>query len=411
MSSALGRDPFSRPLESERSTVGTADKPTVKSTSTPPSQPSAVNTRKSSGDKKESTAKTKRAKVVKTAKTVKTVKTTKTKAPQRSPSRIATQPRLAAKESSQAVAAEIDRQELFSPSESQVRVIKQLVNLVTKYFSPFTYGARLGQMGMFWHSEEIGPFGFDPVFWRNVKPFFQFLFDKYWRIELNGTENIPREGRALLVANHSGCLPWDGIMLRLAVANQGEDFRPIHFLVEDFVFHFPFLGPFINRVGGVRACQDNAARLLQTENLVGVFPEGAKGIGKLYEKRYQLQRFGRGGFVRLAQRTQSPIIPVAIVGAEEIHPMLANFAWLAKNLGLPYLPITPTFPWLGPLGLLPLPSKWLIRFGKPIVFDQAYDEHSTMEKAEQVRSTIQHMMDDLLHQRKNPFLGQVNHNS
>ncbi len=307
-------------------------------------------------------------------------------------------------------AAQIDRQELLQTVERHGSPLLNLLDAITRLLRPSTYGAKVGHMGMFWHSDEVGPFGFDPVFWNTVRPFFQFLFEKYWRIELSGVEHIPENGRALLVANHSGSLPWDGIMLRLAIENASPAARPVRFLVEDFVFHFPFLGPFVNRVGGVRACQDNATRLLMTEHLVGVFPEGVKGIGKLYRHRYQLQRFGRGGFVKLALRTGSPIVPVAVVGAEEIHPMLAKLGWLAKSLGLPYVPVTPTFPWLGPLGLLPLPSKWMIRFGEPILFPPVSPEEAeapmrVMDKVELVRGTIQQMIDELLAERKHPFLG------
>jgi 1-acyl-sn-glycerol-3-phosphate acyltransferase len=307
-------------------------------------------------------------------------------------------------------AASIDRHELLDAADRGSSPLLRLFAAITRTLRPSAYGHKVGEMGMYWHSEEIGPFGFDPVFWARVKPFFQLMYDKYWRIELRGAQNIPAEGRALLVANHSGSLPWDGIMLRLAIENAAASARPVHFLVEDFVFHFPFLGPFVNRVGGVRACQDNATRLLSAGNLVGVFPEGVKGIGKLFRQRYQLQRFGRGGFVKLALRTESPIVPVAVVGAEEIHPMLAKLGWLARSLKLPYVPVTPTFPWLGPLGLVPLPSKWLIRFGEPIHFERVDPEAPdaqtrTMDMVEQVRESIQQMIDELVEERKHPFFG------
>ncbi len=309
-----------------------------------------------------------------------------------------------------AVAAEIDRQELLGAIEPTHSPLLKLLYQLTRVLRPSTYGERLGRMGMYFHAEEVGPFGFDPVFWQRVKPFFQLLYDRYWRVELEGGENLPAEGRALLVANHSGSLPWDGIMLRLAIENATTAGRQVHFLVEDFVFHFPFLGPFVNKVGGVRACQDNASRLLAAGELVGVFPEGIKGIGKLYRDRYRLQRFGRGGFAKLALRSDSPVLPVAVVGAEEIHPMLSRLTWLARSLGLPYLPLTPTFPWLGPLGLVPLPSKWHIRIGEPIHFDPAdpdapETEARLMDKVELVRGRIQQMVDELVEQRGHPFWG------
>src|SRR5690606_995862 len=129
-------------------------------------------------------------------------------------------------------------------------------------------------------------------------------------------------------------------------------------LVDDFVYRLPFIGDFMTRCGAVRASMQNAERLLRQEEVVAVFPEGTKGIGKPFERRYRLERFGRGGFVRLALRTGAPVVPVAIVGAEEIHPLIARWEWLARQIGLPYFPVTPTFPWLGLLGLIPLPSKW-----------------------------------------------------
>jgi 1-acyl-sn-glycerol-3-phosphate acyltransferase len=215
----------------------------------------------------------------------------------------------------------------------------------------------------------------------------------------------------LLVANHSGTLPYDGALLMHAVRRESETHREVRPLVEDFVFHFPYLGTFMNRIGGVRACQENAERLLADDQVVAVFPEGIKGIGKLYKERYRLQRFGRGGFIKLALRTGAPIVPVAIMGAEEIHPMMAKVTWLARSFGAPYLPITPTFPLLGPLGLLPLPTKWTIRFGpaQPVAerygADAASDRLLVHKLSEGVRTSIQEMLDDLLGRRKSVLFG------
>lgn len=303
---------------------------------------------------------------------------------------------------------EIDRVELLEGAEAQEGAFQNLLYKSTRFVRPSFYGQKLGEVGMRFRAEEVDPFGFDPVYWEKVEPVFEFLFDNYFRVELFGLENVPDKDRVLLVANHSGTLPYDGAMLKVAVENRHMSGRPVRFLVEDFVFHFPFLGSFVNRIGGVRACQDNARRLLLNEQLVVVFPEGVKGIGKLFKDRYQLQRFGRGGFIKLALRTNSPIIPVAVVGAEEIHPMLARLGWLARTLKLPYIPVTPTFPFLGPLGAVPLPSKWLIQFGKPIPLTQyapedAEDALKVMQLAEKVRSTIQQMVDELLKKRETAF--------
>lgn len=260
-------------------------------------------------------------------------------------------------------------------------------------------------------SDMVDDFGRDPVYAVRVQPALDFLYKHYFRVEVSGIENVPDTGRALLVANHSGVLPYDGAMVMHAMHREHPARRDVRPLIEDFVFHFPYLGTFINRIGGVRACQANAERLLARDQGIVVFPEGVKGMGKLYKQRYQLQRFGRGGFVKLALRTRSPIIPVAIVGAEEAHPMLAKITWLTQSAGVPYVPITPTFPLLGPMGLMPLPSKWWIRFGAPIDIpgdygpEAASDRLLVNELAESVRSCIQGMVDELLSQRKSILFG------
>jgi 1-acyl-sn-glycerol-3-phosphate acyltransferase len=260
-------------------------------------------------------------------------------------------------------------------------------------------------------SDVVDEFGRDPLYSARVEPFLEFLYSKWFRCDVRGVENVPDSGRGLLVSNHSGTLPYDGAMLMYAVRRDSAAHRELRPLVEDFVFHFPYLGTFINRIGGVRACQENAERLLGQDQLVAVFPEGIKGIGKLYRERYRLQRFGRGGFIKLALRTGAPIIPVAIVGAEEIHPMIGRITWLAKSVGIPYVPITPTFPFLGPLGLFPLPTKWTIRFGPPLDLAGRYgpsaaDDRILVNKlAETVRSTIQEMIDETLSQRKSILFG------
>ena len=259
-------------------------------------------------------------------------------------------------------------------------------------------------------NEEIDPFGRDPAFEEKVKPIFDFLFHKYWRIQTHGVENIPSNGRALLVSNHSGTLAYDGSMIRMAVSTDHPSERDVRFLVEDFVYYLPFIGSYMYRLGGVRASRDNAEQLLKTDHLVAVFPEGVKGIGKYFSERYHLQRFGRGGFIKLAIRTKSPIIPVAVIGAEEIHPILYKSSLLAKPLGIPYLPITPTLPLLGPLGFLPLPSKWSIYFGEPIDLSEygeetLKDELKIHKLSEMVRSTIQGMVTEGLKRRRSIWFG------
>lgn len=272
------------------------------------------------------------------------------------------------------------------------------------------YLRKWGRMGMRNRSEEVDDFGFDPVYEQKVLPVFSFLYEKYFRVEVEGAEHVPSEGRCVLVANHSGTIPLDGIMLKLAVKREQAHHRDVRWLAEDFIFHFPFLGAFSNRMGAVRACQENAERLLKQDALVAVFPEGVKGIGKLFRDRYRLQRFGRGGFVKLCLRTDTPIVPVAIIGAEEASPMLFRLEYLTKALGLPYFPVTPTFPLLGPLGLVPAPTKWKIAFGEPIRFagygpEAADDEILVGRLAERVRATIQAMLDRAIGERRSVWLG------
>ncbi len=262
----------------------------------------------------------------------------------------------------------------------------------------------------YWHAGEgADQFGMDPTLLEFMRPFFQFLYYNYFRVEVEGTRNIPRKGPAILVANHAGALPYDGAMVHLAVFNSLAGQRGVRFLVEDFVYNLPILGTFIQRIGGVRACHENAERLLDAGHLIAVFPEGVRGIGKEYDERYKLTRFGRGGFIRLAMRTGVPLVPVAIMGSEETHPIIWKSYRLAKPLGLPFVPFTPTFPWLGPLGLVPLPSKWKIKFSKERNFDEfdpsdAEDETLVKKHAESVRAEVQKMLDVMLAKRKNIWI-------
>lgn len=249
-------------------------------------------------------------------------------------------------------------------------------------------------------------FGMDPAFMEFLRPFFEFLYYVYFRVDARGVDNIPAKGPAILVANHSGALPYDGVMIHLAAFNEHPRKRNVRFLVEDFVFATPLLGELVARTGGVRACHENATRLIERGELIVVFPEGTKGVGKSFDERYKLKRFGRGGFVKLAMRTGAPIIPVSVVGAEEIHPIIWKSEALAKPLGFPFIPFTPTFPWLGPLGLVPLPTKWRIVFGKPVPFSgfrpaDAERESLVQKHAERIRNSVQKTIDRELKKRKN----------
>ncbi|HEV7500118.1 MAG TPA: lysophospholipid acyltransferase family protein [Vicinamibacteria bacterium] len=261
-----------------------------------------------------------------------------------------------------------------------------------------------------WHSEEVDEFGYDPKFLRTILPFLEFLYTMWWRVEASGVENVPEAGPALVVANHSGVLPWDGLMVNLAIRHEHPAGRQCRMLALDMFALLPFLAPLLAQSGAVRANQENGERLLRQGELVGVFPEGVKGVGKPFKDRYRLARFGRGGFVRLALRTGAPIVPCAVVGAEEVHPKIASMDWLGKPIGLPYLPITPTFPLLGPLGFVPLPTKWSIDFADPIPMDAfgpegAEDPILVNRLSEQVRSTVQRMVDSRLARRRSVWFG------
>lgn len=259
-------------------------------------------------------------------------------------------------------------------------------------------------------SERADEFGLDPRFEELIAPLFEFLYRVWWRVETKGIENVPDRGGALVVANHAGALfPYDGAMLKMALRLEHRAARELRPLVDDFVFRAPFLASLLSRVGGVRACAENAERLLARGEILCVFPEGVRGMAKSFAERYRLRRFGRAGLVELALRTSAPIVPTAVVGAEEIHPLLGTWQWPARWLGLPYFPLTPTFPWLGPLGLVPLPSKWIIRFGAPIAPGERYDAKDAADPVlvgdltEEVREAVQSMLDEELSARGSAF--------
>jgi 1-acyl-sn-glycerol-3-phosphate acyltransferase len=258
---------------------------------------------------------------------------------------------------------------------------------------------------------QVDEFGFDPELTEAlVLPALRPLYQRWFRVETIGTHHIPETGGALLVANHSGTLPLDAVMTTVAVHDDHPANRHLRLLGADLMFTMPVSGSLARKSGATLACNPDAERLMSSGEIVGVFPEGFKGIGKPFRDRYKLQRFGRGGFVSAALRTGVPIIPCSIVGAEEIYPKLGDLAPLARLLGAPYFPITPTFPLLGPAGLVPLPSKWYIEFGEPIRTDghtaaDAEDPMLVFNLTDQVRETIQHTLYRLLSQRRNVFLG------
>ena len=256
----------------------------------------------------------------------------------------------------------------------------------------------------------VDEFGFDEEYTVHVHlPLLRPLYTSWFRVEVKGIENIPSEGGALVVANHSGTVAMDSLMTQVAVYDEHPNHRHLRMLGADLIFQTPFVGAIARRSGTTLAANSDAERLLSGGHLVGVWPEGFKGVGKPFSERYKLQRFGRGGFVSAALRAGVPIVPCSIVGAEEIYPMIGNLPTVARLLGLPYVPITPTFPWLGPLGAIPLPSKWLIEFGPPIDTtpygrEAADDPMLVFDLTDQVRETIQQTLYSLLMQRRSVFI-------
>lgn len=255
---------------------------------------------------------------------------------------------------------------------------------------------------------ETDEFGFDREWTESLLPFFQWLYESYWRVEASGIGNVPGSGRALLVSNHAGVLPWDGAMIKVAILSHHPQPRHARALVASWFFTLPVLSWFLRRTGQTVGHPEDTDRLLAQDELVLVFPEGVKGTGKPFSERYRLRRFGRGGFIRAAIRAQAPIIPISVVGSEEIYPMLADLRPLAQMTGFPYFPVTLTWPHMGPLGFIPLPSKWLMRFHTPVRTDlmspeDADDQALVLTLSDQVRDTIQDGLYQGLMERKTIF--------
>jgi 1-acyl-sn-glycerol-3-phosphate acyltransferase len=256
---------------------------------------------------------------------------------------------------------------------------------------------------------EVDEFGFDPDLTTSVlAPLIRLFHERWWRVDWVAMENVPAEGPALLVANHAGTLPWDAIVLKFGILDRHPAHRHVRLLAADLVLRMPFIGAIARKSGNTLACDEDALRLLQRDEILGVFPEGYKGVGKPWRERYRLQRFGRGGVMELALRAKAPIVPVAIVGSEEIYPLVSRARPIARMLGLPYFPVTPFFPWLGPLGMIPLPSKWIVEFGEPLPTNEFADDAwqdglTVLDLTERVREEIQGMLRRNLVARKSVF--------
>jgi 1-acyl-sn-glycerol-3-phosphate acyltransferase len=257
--------------------------------------------------------------------------------------------------------------------------------------------AELGTLG-------VDPFGFDPETVKYAAVPIEVLYRHYFRVISHGIENVPNR-RVLLVANHSGQLPFDGMMIGAALVIERDPPRVVRSMVEKWVPRLPFVSIFMARVGQIVGTPDNCRRLLAREEAILVFPEGARGISKTFDKRYQLERFGTG-FMRLALETGTPIVPVAVVGAEEQAPSLVNLKSIAKLLGIPAFPVTPTFPLLGPVGLWPLPTRYRIYFGEAMRFEGSGDEEDEIveQYVAEVRRALEVLIQRGLSERSGIFV-------
>ena len=255
----------------------------------------------------------------------------------------------------------------------------------------------LGELG-------VDSFGYDPDFVKYVASPGMWLYRNYFRVQAHGVSNVP-DGPCLLISNHSGQLPFDGLMICMALLLEREPPRYVRSMVEKWIPRLPFVSVFMARAGQVVGTPDNCRRLLERGEAILVFPEGVRGISKTFDKRYQLQRFGTG-FMRLALETNAPVVPVGVVGAEEQAPALTNLAGMARMLKMPSFPVTPTFPLLGPAGLLPLPTRYHIHFGAPLHFEGAGDEEDEVVNSyiDQVKSAITSLLKTGLKGREGVFI-------
>jgi 1-acyl-sn-glycerol-3-phosphate acyltransferase len=256
---------------------------------------------------------------------------------------------------------------------------------------------------------DFDPWGLDLDYIRAWGAWFAFLRKVYWRIDFEGMENIPAKGRGTFVSNHRGFMPLDAVMhLSLVLSERG---RIVRFLIIPCLLYFPFLANFLTKLGGVIASQENAARLFEEENLVGIFPEGIRGTFLPYRQTYQLRDFSKSAFAQLAIAHQTPIIPVAVIGHAEIFPIIGRIdsTYLKLKTGWPYFPIAPPFPFLP---MVPLPSKWHIRVLEPVSVsglrpEDAQNEKITRELSRHVQSLVQRNIDHMLARRKHIFWGKV----
>lgn len=269
-------------------------------------------------------------------------------------------------------------------------------------------GSALDVLRLMGPAGDVDRFGMDVRFAERFAPVAELLYASWWRTTVRDVARVPAAGPAIVVANHAGVVPWDALVLREALRRDHPGHRSLRPLLDDRECALPLVGGLLVRLGAVRASPASAQALLGAGELVGVFPEGSSGARKPWRERYRLQRFGRGGFVKLALRTGAPIVPCAIVGSEEASPGISRSGWLAERLGVPLIGKGAALRF-GPAALVPLPSRWSLRFGEPISMEghrpaAADDDAAVNALTEHVRSTLQAMLEEDLGARGSVFL-------
>ena len=255
---------------------------------------------------------------------------------------------------------------------------------------------------------ELDFFGMDRELGARAAPVLDFLYGSWWRVEAREIDRVPSQGPVIVVANHGGALAWDALVLRLALAREHPAHRELRPLLDDHAMKAPIFGSAAARLGAVPATPENAVRLLGAGTAVAVFPEGSRNAGRPWTQRYRVERFGRGGFARIALRTGATVVPCAILGSEEASAPLARPGWLAERLGIPFLGASTSLP-LAPLGILPLPSRWSLRFGEPLPAGSgdpgaADDQAQVLALTERTRASLQQMLDEDVAARRSVYL-------
>jgi 1-acyl-sn-glycerol-3-phosphate acyltransferase len=256
--------------------------------------------------------------------------------------------------------------------------------------------------------QRLDRFGMDPRFAERLEPLVELLYSAWWRVDVRDVERVPAEGSAVVVANHGGAVPWDAFVLRHALRSAHPARRDLRPLLDDRECALPVVGAAAIRYGAVRASAQAAEAILAAGGVVGVFPEGGAAAQRAWRERYRIHRFGRGGFVKVALRTGAPIVPCAILGSEEASPGIARTGWLADRLGIPFLSANPSLR-IASAALLPLPSRWTIRFAEPIEVRDlgraaAEDAAAVNALAERVRASVQALLDEGVAARSSVFL-------